>query len=373
MFAQAGLATDFLALMKATDGEGKARQEWLEGLADYITQAKNDELAAALESVLKFSQTFKGLPVGFKGGEVVTAGADLLGHSRKVVADVLPTILPKMMAKFDKGLLRNTKEFVEKCPSDKFLPALADFTDAFVKLIGDTVPPAELKSVLTSMWEALQSCDVDLATCDYDQKIVEHRFAEHELQTTGSLMASLVNGTNCGEASLNDIKDLVQGIRPLIVEFCEKLGGEEMAAASLWLGAVVDFISNKVVKLLYEGMTTRIGNIPEAYEQIIQSRNLIKIKSVFFAKETHQSTVQDLDVFVDSMKDLAVIFSALGSKGLTQSAHLGKMKGAESQLKVLRTYAATTHGISMVMHRFSGKSSSQKSALAREFLGVPTL
>jgi len=110
-----------------------------------------------------FSQTFKGLPVGFKGGEVVTAGASLVAHSGKIVADVLPTILPRMMAKFDKGLLRNARNFVE---NDR-----------------DTVRPAQLKSVLISMWEALQSCDVDLARCDYDQPIVENHSAEHELQT----------------------------------------------------------------------------------------------------------------------------------------------------------------------------------------------
>ena len=163
MFAQAALTTDFLALMKATDGDGKSIHDWLQGLADYITQAKNDDLAQALAAVLKFSQTFKGLPVGLKGGEVVTAGASLLEHSRRVVADVLPTILPRMMAKFEKGLLRSTPQFVEKCPPDQFLPAVADFTHDFAKMIADTVPPVELKSVLTSMWEALQSCGVDMA------------------------------------------------------------------------------------------------------------------------------------------------------------------------------------------------------------------
>ena len=186
-------------------------------------------------------------------------------------------------------------------------------------------------------------------------------------------MATLVkDARNCEEASVNDLKDLVQSIRPLIVDFCDKLGSDE-GLAEKWLGSVVEFLAHKVVKVLYDGMTERIANIPEAYEQIIQSRNLIKIKSVFFAKETHQNTVHDLDLFVEAMKDLAIIFVALGSKGLTQSAHLGRIKGAESQLKVLRTYSATTHGISMVMHRFGGKNSAQKSALAREFLGVPTL
>ena len=372
MFAQAALTTDFLALMKATDGDGKSIHDWLQGLADYITQAKNDDLAQGLAIVLKFSQTFKGLPVGFKGGEVVTAGASLVAHSRGVVADVLPTILPRMMAKFEKGLLRSTPQFVEKCPPDQFLPAVADFTHDFAKMIADTVPPVELKSVLTSMWEALQSCGVDMAGCDYDHKSLECCFAEHELQTAGSLMATLVkDARNCEEASVNNIKDLVQSIRPLIVDFCEKLGADEVAKK--WLGSVVEFLAHKVVQVLYDGMTERIANIPEAYEQIIQNRNLIKIKSVFFAKETHQNTVHDLDLFVEAMKDLAIIFQALGSKGLTQSAQLGRIKGAESQLKVLRTYSATTHGISMVMHRFGGKNSAQRSALAREFLGVPTL
>lgn len=37
----------------------------------------------------------------------MTAGASLVAHSGKIVADVLPTILARMMVKFDKGLLRN--------------------------------------------------------------------------------------------------------------------------------------------------------------------------------------------------------------------------------------------------------------------------
>ena len=40
MFAKAALTTDFLALMKATDGEGKSMHAWLQGLADYMSRLR---------------------------------------------------------------------------------------------------------------------------------------------------------------------------------------------------------------------------------------------------------------------------------------------------------------------------------------------
>lgn len=40
MFAKAALTTDFLALMKATDGEGKSVHAWLQGLADYMSRLR---------------------------------------------------------------------------------------------------------------------------------------------------------------------------------------------------------------------------------------------------------------------------------------------------------------------------------------------
>jgi len=40
MFAEAALKTDFLALMKATDGEGKSIHAWPQSLADYMTMPR---------------------------------------------------------------------------------------------------------------------------------------------------------------------------------------------------------------------------------------------------------------------------------------------------------------------------------------------
>lgn len=77
----------------------------------------------------------------------------------------------------------------------------------------------------------------------------------------------------------------------------------------------------------HEGMTTRIGNIPEAYEQIIQSRNLIKIKSAFFAKETRHTKlpcrtwicVCGVWILFSRLWDPKVWHSQLGSRGQSRS------------------------------------------------------
>ena len=109
--------------------------------------------------------------------------------------------------------------------------------------------------------------------------------------------------------------------------------------------------------------------IPELYEQWISTRNVGKIKATMLAKEVHAEVCGGQDAMNAALGSFDVLFSEFATLSLLQASSVSKLRGIQSNLKLIRSYSVAVHGINLILNRMANKAARERAALVRELLG----
>ena len=64
-----------------------------------------------------------------------------------------------------------------------------------------------------------------------------------------------------------------------------------------------------------------------------------------------------------------VLFSEFATLSLLQSSSVSKLRGIQSNLKLIRSHSVAVHGINLILNRMANKAARERAALVRELLG----
>lgn len=107
--------------------------------------------------------------------------------------------------------------------------------------------------------------------------------------------------------------------------------------------------------------------IPASWMTLIENRQVAQIKSVLFARSTHDKVCGFLNPLVTFNEGLKLAVKASGA--LLGGTTLSQVKQHEKCVKVLREYGTTMHAMNLLLHRTQNKSARERSAQLRELLG----
>ncbi len=122
-------------------------------------------------------------------------------------------------------------------------------------------------------------------------------------------------------------------------------------------------IASKVLVNMNEAVAAQ----PEGLEVMVTNKNAARLRQVIFQKATHSATTGSIDDLQHIMGAFDKLVPSLAASNLVSTAQLSKLKSLTSVWKKIRTYATVVHGVNLLLNRFPGKVTREKSALLREY------
>lgn len=100
------------------------------------------------------------------------------------------------------------------------------------------------------------------------------------------------------------------------------------------------------------------------------TKNIPKIKQVLLAKDTHEAVCGSHDQVSQIMTTFETMFGDFSNLGMLQAAAISKLRTQQSNLKLIRVYGVTIHGLSLVLNRLPNKAARERAAMVREHFGL---
>eukprot|EP00438_Fugacium_kawagutii_P016683 Skav223977 [mRNA] locus=scaffold1107:286302:287312:- [translate_table: standard] len=115
---------------------------------------------------------------------------------------------------------------------------------------------------------------------------------------------------------------------------------------------------------LMDSVASAAAAIPASYASCIESRNAAQCKSIMFNKGTHERVASNMDIFNSFSQELAAVVKTAG-----QWLSLARIKSFEAQMRELRVYTTSVHGLNILFHKMNTKNAMGKTAMVREYFG----
>ena len=364
-------------IMAATAANEKVLSDWASALPGEIARsltANDQSREAALSTLTKFCD-MQVSPDAVENmckqcdsinlGEVRGLG-NLLLH---LAGAMLPQVWESVSRAFSAQLIRNQSFFKDQCDSTDFLPEPAANNKEFWEKVSQIRLPAgehlameqmakllgsnkveevkELSKVLNVEKLTYKICEFINAASDkpIEDDTPSATKAEHFTALT-NLAVEVVKGLAHvqHQSPSARVKEFVgKNILGRIVRLAQKCG--KMVAASK-------------------------DAIPPRWEQLVENRNASQIKTQMFSRKVHQAVAGDLDsvtAVCSSVEKIVKEFSMVPS--LMQSSQLSVMKAMLEHGNVIKNYSTSLHGLNLLLHRLPAKSSREKAAALREWVG----
>ena len=112
-----------------------------------------------------------------------------------------------------------------------------------------------------------------------------------------------------------------------------------------------------------------VAAIPNGYENLLISRTVTKIKQTMFSGSNHIAICRKMEELSTCIAKYDSDFADLTSFKLPPTPMIAKLKPAQRNLKSIRCYSCTVHGVNLILDRLPGQPPRNKCTIVREYRG----
>ncbi|CAE7435427.1 unnamed protein product, partial [Symbiodinium sp. CCMP2592] len=363
-------------VLEPTNAQDQTFVAWQEGVPDFVVQATSEKTRAIGLAFQKFCEKVDAMPNrSFQGLDGMPKNADdVVRKCKDVQKSLLPEIFTAMTEHFHSVNLEMQDWFVEAVRPGAVIPeAQVDKREVLNKAATFDLPSEEF-SCLSGMSETLKrsKIDVEASTKGCAQAFARttvlvyacsFRYAcmtknwQDENKPTHDEIADFI------EVFEKDLHQIVNGL----LQFQKTASSEDASMLIKQVESIVIPTVTMILKHHESLMNESINALPSQYEVWLSNRSIQKIKSAMLNREKHSQICGKLDSLARVSGVLQKSLDSLSAFGVCPQTDLSRFRTTLQNLKSLKTYSATVHGVNLVLFRLPKESQNRnKAALVRE-------